>query len=259
MEDNPLNKTLGAISLFAIAMGFLEAAVVVYLRLHFYPKGFAFPLVVIPEDILIVEILRELATIVMLVVVGWLTGRGFLSRFAYFAIAFGIWDIFYYVFLKLTVDWPASLLTDDILFLIPLPWVGPVLAPILVSVSLIAAGLVVLLRDFVGRPVHLTALRWTFIALGGILTLASFLENSIAAIQQQPLEPFSWLLFASGLLVGGLSFIAALKVPKTGKPTLFLNGRAGFPFMPSGEQGESYFCSFFSILFSTFSPFFSTF
>lgn len=206
-----MKKTLVVISLFAMAMGFLEAAVVVYLRLLFYPDGFSFPLAVIPDHVLIVEVLREAATIVMLVAVGWIAGRNFLSRFAYFSIAFGVWDVFYYVFLKATLNWPASLLTDDILFLIPLPWVGPVLAPVLVSLCITAAGILVLHRDELGKPVRITPLRWTFIALGGILILASFLVNSDATMHQQMLEPFNWFLFATGILVGASSFISALE------------------------------------------------
>lgn len=215
-----MKKTLVVISLFAMAMGFLEAAVVVYLRLLFYPDGFSFPLAVIPEQILIVEVAREVATIVMLVAVGWIAGRNSLSRFACFSVAFGVWDIFYYVFLKATLNWPPSLLTDDILFLIPLPWVGPVLAPVLVSLCIIAAGILVLHRDDLGKPVHITPLRWTFIALGGILIFVSFLLNSTATMHQQTLEPFNWFLFATGLLVGALSFISALENQMTEKPTL---------------------------------------
>ncbi len=191
-------------------MGFLEAAVVVYLRLHFYPDGFSFPLAVIPDNILVVEVAREVATIVMLVAVGWIAGRNLLSRLAYFSIAFGVWDIFYYVFLKATLNWPACLLTDDILFLIPLPWVGPVLAPVLISLCIITAGTVALHRDAVGMPVRITPLRWMFIFLGGMLILASFLVNGNAATMNQPLEPFNWFLFAAGLLVGASSFVAAL-------------------------------------------------
>jgi len=211
MESAQLKKALGVISLFAIAMGFLEAAVVVYLRLHFYPNGFSFPLTVIPENILMVEMTREAATLVMLAAVGWIAGQSSLSRCAYFSIAFGVWDIFYYIFLKATLNWPASFLTNDVLFIIPLPWVGPVLAPILVSLCIIAASIVVLHRDSLGRPVRITPLRWTFVSLGGMLILASFLVNSIAAMHQQPLEPFNWFLFASGLLVGASSFVTALE------------------------------------------------
>ena len=205
-----MKQRLTALTLFAVAMGFLEAAVVIYLRLHFYPDGFSFPLASIPENILIIEVTREVATIVMLIAVAWITGRNSLSRFAYFSIGFGVWDIFYYVFLKATLNWPSSFLTNDILFLIPLPWVGPVLAPILVSLCIIAASIVVLHRDSIGEPASITPLRWTFISLGGMLILASFLLNASAAVHHQPLEPFNWFLFATGLLVGASSFVPAL-------------------------------------------------
>jgi hypothetical protein len=62
---------------------------------------------------------------------------------AAFAIAFGVWDIVFYACLKLLLGWPASLFTWDILFLIPVPWVGPVIAPVLVSLTMIAAGILV--------------------------------------------------------------------------------------------------------------------
>lgn len=96
--NSQTKKTLIWISLFAIAMGFLETSVVVYLRELYYPRGFKFPLVIIPNKIAVVEFWREIATIVMLVGAGIIAGKTRLSRFAYFIIAFAIWDIFYYCF-----------------------------------------------------------------------------------------------------------------------------------------------------------------
>jgi hypothetical protein len=210
-EMTSLKSRIAAVTLFAVAMGYLEAAVVVYLRLHYYPDGFVFPLVVMPQSIVIVEVAREVATVIMLGVIGWMSGKDFLARFSYFSIAFGVWDIFYYIFLKAILGWPASLLTDDVLFLIPLPWVGPVLAPVLVSACLIVAGIGVLIRESSGRPVRITRLRWTLICLGGVLVLASFLLNAAAAMQQQPLAPYNWYLFAAGIMVGLTTFVSGLK------------------------------------------------
>jgi hypothetical protein len=206
-----LKQTCATITLFAIAMAFLEATVVLYLRLLYYPNGSLFPLVAIPKSIITVEILREVATLIMLAAVAWLSGRSVRARLSCFFIAFGIWDIFYYVFLRVVINWPSSLLTDDVLFLIPLPWVGPVLAPILVSLCLIAAGAVVLFRESGGHPIHVTPLRLTIICLGGALVVSSFLQNSGAVIHQQPLAAFNWFLFTTGILVALSSFIAALK------------------------------------------------
>ena len=162
--------------LFGIAFGYLEAAVVSYLRaLHeparqgFYPgrpPGELFPLLTIeqaqaagPEQpkTLIIEIGREAATIVMLAAIALAVADNAGQWAAAFAIAFGTWDIAFYAFLKLLLDWPASLLTWDILFLIPIPWVGPVRAPVIVSASMIAAELWHLRREASGeRRAHAT-------------------------------------------------------------------------------------------------------
>jgi len=206
-----VKRTLLAVTAFAAAMGFLEAAVVVYLRLHFYPGGFSFPLAIIPEDVLLVEVAREAATIIMLAAVGWLAGGRFLLRFSYFCFAFGVWDIGYYLFLKITLDWPASLLTDDILFLIPLPWVGPVLAPVLVSLCLVAAALVVLRRESMGEPVSIPPLLWVLVTLGGLMILFSFLTSADAVMHRQAPSQFNWFLFGAGVTLGTAAFAAALR------------------------------------------------
>jgi hypothetical protein len=126
---------------FATAMAWVEAAVVFYLRsmmdrLEPYQPD---PLPAL-GGFGSVELPREFATLVMLFTAGWLAGRTWRARLGYAAIAFGVWDIFYYVFLKVMCGWPHSLLDWDILFLLPLPWWGPVLAPILISLLLIAWG-----------------------------------------------------------------------------------------------------------------------
>ncbi len=106
-------------------MAYLESAIVVYLRLLYYPEGFIFPIKIIPNEIFLIELGRELATIFMLASISFLIGARFVDRFSYFLFAFGVWDIFYYVWLKLFINWPDSLLTDDLLFLIPVPWISP--------------------------------------------------------------------------------------------------------------------------------------
>jgi hypothetical protein len=146
--------------IFAIAMGYLEAAVVVYLRELYYPEGFhikekvGFPFIkfgVVKElkpfskKIIFTELGREAATIMMLITLSIIAGNSIVSYIAYFLLLFGIWDIFYYVFLKIILDWPESLSTTDVFFLIPTPWIGPVWLPVLLSVIIIAVGLIILL------------------------------------------------------------------------------------------------------------------
>lgn len=127
--QRPWRQVLPCITAFAVAMGFLEATVVVYLRAIYYPTGFTFPLVSMAPQLVVAELLREAATLVMLLAPAALLSRNRLERFAWFCWAFAVWDLFYYVFLKVLLGWPESLLTWDVLFLLPTVWVGPVLAP----------------------------------------------------------------------------------------------------------------------------------
>jgi hypothetical protein len=126
---------------YAIAMAWLEAAVVFYLRklsdrLDPYQHEPLPPV----DGITGVELIREAATLLMLFTVGMLAGKNWRSRWGYAAIAFGVWDIFYYVFLKLIIGWPNSLIDWDVLFLLPLPWWGPVIAPVLIATLMILWG-----------------------------------------------------------------------------------------------------------------------
>ena len=125
------------VTLFAVAMGMLESSVVIYLRELYYPGGFQFPLKAMSYTISITELTRELATLIMLMGIGVLSGRNKQERFAWFIYSFAIWDIFYYLFLYLFINWPVSLLDWDVLFLLPVMWVGPVWAPVLLSALMI--------------------------------------------------------------------------------------------------------------------------
>jgi len=94
------SKTLVALAIFGIAMGLLEAAVVVYLRQLYYPEGLTLPLKPASSTILLIESSRELATLVMLITSAIAVGENALQSFAYFLYMFGFWDIFYYIFLN---------------------------------------------------------------------------------------------------------------------------------------------------------------
>ena len=183
-------------TVFGMAFGVIEGAVVVYLRRIAYPDGFAFPLKDIPPDLLRVELIREAATLVLLVAVARLAAKGGLRRFAVFAFCFGVWDLAYYVVLKALLDWPAHILDWDILFLIPLPWTAPVLAPVLVSVALIGAGVAILLNP----DLRVRRVDWIVESVAGLVIIATFLWNV-------PAKDYPWWLFAIGLL-GGVTWFA---------------------------------------------------
>lgn len=179
-------KTLLWISLFAIAMGFLETSVVVYLRELYYPNGFQFPLTVIPNKIAVVEFWRELATIIMLIGAGIIAGKTKLTRFAYFIIAFAIWDLFYYVFLYALLAWPESIFTWDILFLIPFPWTGPVIAPCIVAFGMIFLGwMIVYYKDLNSETssdvskIKISGKQWSLLIGGVLVIIFSFMWDYI--------------------------------------------------------------------------------
>jgi len=121
-------------------MAYVEAAVVVYLRRIYYPEGFALTLEPMELHILRTEIGREVATIVMILSISLLSYRERTKRVGAFLLVFGVWDIFYYVFLKIMLDWPASFMSRDVLFLIPAPWISPVILPISISIIMVGFG-----------------------------------------------------------------------------------------------------------------------
>ncbi len=167
------------LTVFSIAMGFLETAVVVYLRKIYYPGGFRFPLVSLDMNIVYVEFFREAATILMLLGIGIIAGKNTSQKFAIFLYCFAIWDIFYYVFLKVCLNWPESLFTWDILFLIPVPWVSPVLAPCIVSLTMIALTASVIYFQEKGYNAHLKIREWVLLIAGSLLVIYSFILDYI--------------------------------------------------------------------------------
>lgn len=168
-------KQQGAVLIiFSIAMALLESAVVIYLRALYYPDGFAFPMKPIDDLIGLTELLREAATLIMLAGIGYLTGKTALERRGWFMIAFGIWDIFYYVFLYLILQWPGNISDMDILFLIPVAWYGPVYAPCLISMALMGFGSLMVYNAHQSFP--LSPGRWSkaLFYLGCVIILGSF-------------------------------------------------------------------------------------
>jgi hypothetical protein len=183
------------LAVFAVAMAQLEAAVVVYLRQIFYPEGFSFPLKVITGRIAWTEIGREAATLTMILALARLSARDPWRRFAAFLFVFGVWDVFYYLWLWVLLAWPPSLFTWDILFLIPLPWVGPVWAPLLISLCMIVSAMVIFsLRDRY-RSIRVHRWEWTVVVLSALLLVLVFVWPAASILDGAVPEGFPWLLF----------------------------------------------------------------
>ncbi|MGH7456447.1 MAG: hypothetical protein ACRENG_34175, partial [bacterium] len=202
--------------LFAVAMAWVESAVVVYLRtlvdrLEPYQVN---PLPLVPR-LGEAEIVRELATMIMLFAAGWLAGNTRRTRLGYSLIAFGVWDILYYVFLKIIVGWPQSIFDWDILFLLPLPWWGPVIAPTLIAAMMIIFGTLVTQLD---PSIWPSRRAWFFNLSGGALALLVFMSDAIRAVDGgieaiRTVLPvwFNWPVFIIALVLMAVPIIEMIK------------------------------------------------
>jgi hypothetical protein len=206
-----------AILLFGISFGYVEAAVVTYLRPQFdavratfippSSRGDLFPMLSAqqvraagPDMVRLVgtEVAREAATLLVLGAVAAAAGGNFRQWLAFFLLAFGAWDISYYAFLKVLIDWPKSLLAWDILFLIPVLWSGPVLAPALVALAMVGTGLVYLWRESNGHSIRLRLVHWLGACAGALFILAAFTWDYRNVMAGGMPNPFHWPLFALG-------------------------------------------------------------
>ena len=129
-----------------------------------------------------VELVREAATLVMLVTVGMLAGRTRRAQAGYAAIAFGVWDIFYYLFLRIIGGWPRSLFDWDILFLLPLPWWGPVLAPVSIALLMIIEGTLESRREVSDGSPSVERRLGRLQGLGILLALYVFMADALSAL-----------------------------------------------------------------------------
>ncbi len=218
MSDQFSERTRWAIvTAFAIAMAWVEAASVFYIRaLVDRIEPYQVNPLPINDTLGYVELWREAATLVMIATLGMLAGSTWRRRAGYAAIAFGTWDIFYYVFLRLMSGWPRTPMDWDILFLLPLPWWGPVLAPVSIALLMILWGtLATQSRE------DATDARWAW-ALGsaGIaLALAVFMSDAWralphgrdAVLQVLP-TTFNWPLFGAALLLMAAPLTVGLRL-----------------------------------------------
>jgi len=216
-------------SIFGIAFGFLEAIVVVYLREIYYPNGFSFPLTLLDSQMLKVEIVREFCTIIMLASVGWILGKTIGEKFSFFIFVFGVWDIFYYVALKIFLNWPETILEWDVLFLIPITWIGPVLAPVICSIGMILIALIYVYLHEKDHQTKFTPIQIVLISLGVLIIIYTFIYDNLNlfnehnfwsdfskitekkefwdVIQSYVPQKFNWILFSVGCVLIGINYL----------------------------------------------------
>ncbi len=220
-EVNPVHAVrtrLLLVTAFAVAFAFVESSVVVYLRALYYPEGFSFPLKFMGQQHVAIELAREAATLVMLAVVGGIAGSSRWDRVAYFAVVFGVWDIFYYVWLKVSLNWPVTLTDWDILFLIPVPWVGPVVAPVAISLLLIVTGTLIILRLARGLRFAPGIRGWLLGVVGMLVMLLSFMRDTDAGLHGAVPQPYHYELLILGLVLFGAAYYVSTRVARTKQP-----------------------------------------
>jgi len=208
-------KRFCIVVVFGIAFAYIEAAVVVYLRTIFHPSSFTFPLTefgISPlwERLLLTEIGREAATLVLMLTAACLFGKNNQQRFAFFLTIFAVWDIFYYIWLKVLLDWPGSIMEWDILFLMPIAWAGPVLAPILISLTLLIFAIIILYRSCCARALRPSPAGWLAFILAALVVVASFCIAGMHIAEPDFQDHFHWLLFVAGHLSAIALFVKYL-------------------------------------------------
>ncbi|MCK5361057.1 MAG: hypothetical protein KAJ95_10550, partial [Gammaproteobacteria bacterium] len=193
--------------LFTIGMAQVEASLVVHLRSIYYPGN---PLEIFPLNLLThrdfaIEVARELATVVMILSVALLTARGFIRVFATFVFIFGLWDLFYYFWLKIMIGWPVSWFEWDVLYLIPWPWLGPWLTAALIALLFVVWGGWILTSP---REARFTRGTSVLFIVGTLLALVAFLLPALPLLLEgeeafrgyQP-DDFCWSLFIPGYML----------------------------------------------------------
>ncbi|TET51417.1 MAG: hypothetical protein E3J64_06905 [Anaerolineales bacterium] len=216
---NSTGKRFLWVSVYSTAAAFVEAVVVVYIRTllnvtaGYPPLG---SLLASLEPYARIEMWREVATIVMLLAVGWMAGQRRSDRLAYGLFAFALWDIWYYVWLKALIGWPEALLESDLLFMIPLPWWGPVLSPVLVAVLICVNAVLAKVRMDQGRRLGFTPARAGAIVLGALVAFYTFTSDALRVLLDGQLdwdklrpEPFNWPLFLAALALMAVPSLAA--------------------------------------------------
>ncbi len=212
-------KRFAVVIVFSIAFAYIEAAVVVYLRTIFYPDGFIFPLTdfgtsVLWNRLLLTEVGRETATIVLVFSSAWLFGRDLQQRFALFLTIFAIWDIFYYLWLKVLINWPCSVMDWDVLFLVPITWASPVLAPVLISIVLLLFAVIMLYRYSCIRPLKVTLLEWLGFILAALVVVVSFCIAGLHITEPDFRLHFYWPLFGLGSVSAIVLFLKCVMKSK---------------------------------------------
>ncbi len=203
---------LTCVIIFAIAMGILEAICVVYIRQIIFPPDGIITSTPSANFNFSYEIIRELMTIIMLTTVAMISAYNWRTRLAMFFLAFGTWDILYYIGLKIFLNWPANIMEWDTLFLIPIAWYSPVIVPVLISVYFIAGSIFIITHEGNGTKLKFTPMVIILQLIAFCIWLFTFMNNTSQITEFGYTDvKYSWILFNVALLFG----IASLRLSLT--------------------------------------------
>jgi hypothetical protein len=221
-------RIAASLLLFGVTFGLIEAAVVIDLRVLFEPSngagatavptGEGFPVLTVSQllrgsdqasRLLRIEMIREAATIALLATAGLAVGGRTLRVFAAFLTAFGVWDLAYYAAFRCLTGWPATVWAWDLLFLLPVCWSGPVLAPMIVAATMVVCGLHTIARDLSGKPLRPGPGHWLAVLGGGFVIIAAFCANARVVAEGGVPTEFPWGIFQFGELVAVTGYAAA--------------------------------------------------
>ncbi|MCD6454105.1 MAG: hypothetical protein J7L62_02255 [Candidatus Aminicenantes bacterium] len=195
------------LTVFSISFAYVESAVVVYLRSLAGKLMDIFPMPFLSPMISAIELGREASTILILIAIGYIAEKTPVRRFYAFLYVFGLWDILYYAWLKIFIGWPQSIFDFDLLFLIPLPWIGPVISPVLIALIFCFTGSLVLLKE--GEEFHFKLIDGMMVIFGGLILILNFLLSSIEIVAisgvkgLESFQPhsFNWEIYLVGIIL----------------------------------------------------------
>ena len=193
-----LIKLFLILTLFGIGFGYIEGTVAHYLRIHYYPEGVDFTLKVIDNSTIIIEMVREFATLLVLFTFSYLSSNIIFIKLSNFIYIFSIWDIVYYFTLYFIEKWPDSILAWDVLFLIPVTWFSPVISPIIISILGIIGVLSVHYIYKKNNEIKISVSFILMILISLVLWFISFVNYN--SFEKFP-EKYNWFLFIAGIII----------------------------------------------------------
>ena len=202
-DSRSIKTRLISVAIFAVAMGILEAICVVYIRKIIFPPDGNIANIAITDFNFTIEAIREAMTIIMLGTMSILAAYNFRTRLAMFFLAFGIWDVLYYIGLSVFLNWPTSIMNWDTLFLIPIAWYSPVIVPVIISLYFIGGGIFIILHEGNGIKLKFNFIVILLQFLAFVVWFYSFIKDS-AMISETGYAnaEYSWLFLVLGLLLG---------------------------------------------------------